>query len=210
MAVIAKYYTNHRLSSITFDTADALSVLRRMQSPLVSTQASSESKRETSIDSYQQQDASHIDDEIAPTSSFPVLVLIAEDIAEKNNVPAFLSFIRKQGFTITETMSVLADYGSDQNVLDNLNSNKTDTTSGVFLMLESWMPPIGEVIGFMDRLRAAVGDSTPIYIGLVGKPMPGNPLRSPASGELTIWQQKIDSLADPHLKIIPYENDGST
>ena len=210
MAIIAKYYTNHRLSSITFDTTDAHSVLRRMQSPLVSTQASSESKKGTTVASYQPQDTSRSGDEITPTTSFPVLVMIAQDIAEKNNVEVFLSFIRKHGFTITETMSVLADYGSDQNLLDHLNSNKSDTNSGVFLILESWMPPIGEVIGFIDHLRAAVGGTAPLYIGLVGKPIPGNPPSRPASGELAIWQQKIDSLADPNVKIIPYEYDGST
>ena len=65
------------------------------------------------------------------------------------------------------------------------------------------MPPIGEVFAFIRKLRDTVHDSSPIYIGLVGRPAHNRLFSAPVAQDCAVWKQKLDALSDPYVKIFP-------
>ena len=135
------------------------------------------------------------------------MLLTAYDLSKQFDLDPLLSFLQQRGFVVEYQDVMMQDYPSDQSLLDRLEEKNLDKNVGFFLFLESWMPPIGEVLGFIKKLRAATHKSTPIYIGLVGKPLHNRNFTSPKSQECKIWKQKLDALADPFLKIFPYSED---
>lgn len=207
LTILSHYYQRRCLGSIRLDSTDVLSVMRRMQSPIVSTQAASIDDRRSMVTDHAT-DTPVEDDGVAVFSDqFPLLLLIAYDVSNQYDLTPFISFLQQRGFTVEEQEIMMRDFPSDQSLLARIEGKKLDSSVGVFLLMESWMPPIGEVFGFIKKLRAAVLGSTPIYIGLVGKPADTRRFTSPLPGDCRIWKQKLDALSDPFLKIFPYSED---
>ncbi len=207
LTIVSHYYQRRCLRTIRLDSTDALSVMRRMQSPIVSTQAASIDDRSSKV--IDRTTYTPVKEEWPATSSgqFPLLLLTAYDVSKQFDLAPFISFIQQRGFTVEQQEIMMRDYPSDQSLLTRIEGKKLDSSVGVFLVMESWMPPIGEVFGFIKKLRAAVLRSTPIYIGLVGKPADTRTFTSPLPEDCKIWKQKLDALSDPFLKIFPYSED---
>jgi len=201
----------HRLKTIRLDNADVLSVLRRMQSPLVSTQAKedvheSPQQKQHHLDSSRQ---SHT--ELTDLSTpFPLILLIAADISQQSTSEKTISFLEKHGFTIREENVMMQDYASDQLLLQRIGASKPANNTGIFLLMEAWMPPIGETIEFIKNLRSVVHTATPIYVGLIGKPDDDKHFASPRAEDLKIWKQKLDAESDPYLKMFPFTRDDNS
>lgn len=208
LTFLAHYYQRRCLHNLKLDSSDGLSVMRRMQSPLVSTQAASRNNNKSRVNEDNKNDSAqeHIFEAGLP-GPFPLMLLTAYDLSKQFDLDPLLSFLQQRGFVVEYQDVMMQDYPSDQSLLDRLEEKNLDKNVGFFLFLESWMPPIGEVLGFIKKLRAATHKSTPIYIGLVGKPLHNRNFTSPKSQECKIWKQKLDALADPFLKIFPYTED---
>lgn len=208
LTFLASYYQRRCLHNLKLDSSDGLSVMRRMQSPLVSTQAASRNDNKSRVNEDNNNDSAleHIFEAGLP-GPFPLMVLTAYDLSKQFNLDPLLSFLQQRGFIVEHQDVMMRDYPSDQLLLDRLDEENLDKNVGFFLFMESWMPPIGEVLGFIKKLRTTTTKSTPIYIGLVGKPLPNRNFTSPKSQECKIWKQQLDALADPFLKIFPYSED---
>jgi hypothetical protein len=160
-----------RLNTIRFDNTEVLSVLRRMQSPLVSTQAK-EDVHERPHQTHHRLDSSkqsHTDLSDVSTP-FPIILMVAADISGQTTSETTISYLEKHGFTIREETIMMEDYASDQLLLQRIGTSKPENDTGIFLLMEAWMPPIGEIIEFIKNLRTVIHATTPIYVGLTGKP----------------------------------------
>ncbi|MEE4165129.1 MAG: DUF2868 domain-containing protein [Desulfocapsaceae bacterium] len=210
LAVLASWCQRRNLAKIKLDSSDGLSVIRRMHTPLVSTQATGKENSKPLETFHSKSTAKPVQASGAAFSSpFPLVLLIACDIFHQSDMNPFLSFLQRRGFSVERSEVMMEDHAADLALLQNIEQNKPDKTVGMFLVLESWMPPIGEVLEFIRSLRKAVHTATPIYIGLIGKPSPAHSFTSPTSQDCTIWKRKLDTLSDPYLKMFPYSEDDS-
>jgi len=80
------------------------------------------------------------------------------------------------------------------------NVGSTATTRLIFLQ-EAWQPPIREIITWIRNLRQTAGKNMGIIVGLVGKPSHGLTFTSPDDTDRVIWEQAINRLADPYIRI---------
>ena len=208
LMLLAHYYQHRCLHNIKLDSTDGLSVMRRMQSPIVSTQAAASiDNKKSKVNEHSAYNPAQDHGSATLSGSFPLMLLTAYDVSKQFDLSPFISFIQQRGFTVDQQEIMMRDYRSDQSLLARIEEKNLDKNVGMFLLMESWMPPIGEVFGFIKKLRTAVHRSTPIYVGLIGKPADTGTLTSPLPGDCKIWKQKLDALSDPFLKIFPYSED---
>ncbi len=72
----------------------------------------------------------------------------------------------------------------------------------VVVVIEAWQPPIRENMAWIRQIRAAIGASAPMIIYLAGKPGKTGTLPGPPDQiEKTVWQQAVNSLADPYTRV---------
>ena len=211
LAGFASWCQRSGLKNINLDSSDGLSVIRRMQTPLVSTQAAAKNTSASlKILDREELTRQNLNESVDVSSTFPLTLLIAGDVSSQFDLGPFLQFLHQRGFTVEHQEIMMQDYVSDQALLQRLEENRPDRNVGIFLLLEAWMPPIGEVIAFIRNLRDSVHKSTPIYIGLVGKPVHHRNLTIPAPRDCSVWKQKLDALSDPYVKIFPYTADDNS
>ena len=211
LTVFASWCQRRALRNINLDNSEGLSVIRRMQTPLVSTQAAVKNNSAPLNNLSQDDTISQHHHEFARVSApFPLMLLIACDISSQFDLGPFLLFLQQRGFTVEHQETMLQDYPSDQALLQRIKENRPGSKVGIFLLLEAWMPPIGEVFAFIRNLRGTIHDSSPIYIGLVGKPTPDRTFTAPAAQDCAVWKQKLDALSDPYVKIFPYTADDNS
>jgi len=211
LTLVAHTFQQVCLRAINLESSDALSVIRRMQSPLLSTQAAAgdlktSQRHENNGDDTFQDRQTTVNNQVP----FPLLLIAASDIERQVELSPVLAFLQRRGFTVDRQESMMHDYSSDQQLLSRIAELNLESDVGIFLLMESWMPPIGEVSAFIKKLRSCTHQNTPIYVGLVGKPTKTHPFTSPKPQECTIWKQKLDAFADPFLKIFPYSEDENT
>jgi hypothetical protein len=211
LAFFASWRQRSGFKNINLDSSDGLSVIRRMQTPLLSTQAAAKNNC-ASLKNLNREEVARFNhkESVDLSVTFPLMLLIACDVLSQFDLDPFLSFLQQRGFTVEHQETMMQDYLSDQALLKRIEGNKPGKNFGIFLLLESWMPPIGEVLAFIRNLRDSIHESTPIYIGLVGKPAHNRNLTTPAPQDCSIWKQKLDTLSDPYLKLFPYTADDNS
>ncbi len=211
LSVFAAWCQRSGLKNINLGSSDGMSVIRRMQTPLVSTQAAVKNNG-ASLKNLEREDLyrQNHHESVNLSGAFPLMLLIACDVSSQFDLGPFLLFLQRRGFTVEHQETMMQDHPSDQALLRRIEENGPDRNVGIFLLLESWMPPIGEIIAFIRNLRNSVHESTPIYIGLVGKPVHNRDLTIPAPRDCSVWKQKLDALSDPYLKIFPYTADDNS
>ncbi len=65
----------------------------------------------------------------------------------------------------------------------------------VFIVQEAWQPPIQELLVFLGELVRGLPRQVDVQIVLVGRPAPEGCLLPPTDLEVSVWRQKIASLA---------------
>ncbi len=85
-----------------------------------------------------------------------------------------------------------------QSLLSEIQASGADTR--ILLLQEAWLPPIRETLSWIRSLHKAAGQQTGMIVGLVGKPVIGNLLTSPADADRIIWEQTVAGLGDPYIR----------
>ncbi len=185
------------------DTPQCKALLRRMQTPLVATQAPQEEvarpapPAQTSVTEESRQPKT------MPPNSLPQRVFAAIDIYQQFPDPQTLQDqLAAFGFQPQEITPFLANYNEDQLLLKQLAPLAQDTESeDIVLLLEGWMVPLVSLLSYIKEIRRNTGPQTSITIALVGKP--GETVFTAVKKrDFAIWQQQIASLADPYIHTI--------
>ena len=70
------------------------------------------------------------------------------------------------------------------------------------MVIEAWQPPIRENLAWIRLIRNAAGPTASLILFLVGKPDKTGALPGvPAKTEQAAWQQAVNGLADPYIRL---------
>lgn len=75
--------------------------------------------------------------------------------------------------------------------------------TGVVLLQEAWQPPLKETELFLRELRRLTGETMPLTILLIGRPIAETILTPVEPEQLRIWRLKMQALGDPCLEVQP-------
>jgi len=186
---------------LKFDTPAIRQVLRRMTTPVVTTQAKPEPVAPITPIATEPNTAEFPKDEAQPLQ--PITLLLPDEIHDSCDPEQLAYIFEQEGFAIAESHRFMADYDSDQALLTSFRQAAWEGSAGITIIQESWMPPLVSFLSYLKEMRSAVGH-LPIMIRLTGKPASGSTL-TPVTDQLNldVWQQKIESLGDPYIETRP-------
>lgn len=178
-------------------------LLQRMTTPQMTTQAPEEKRVEAaSWSSASRPTVSPAPPgEEVPASS--QLVLVGVDLYDQLQQPVeeVSTAIAPTGITPIAVEPVQAGWEEDHRLLDRIREQWPEK-DGVLLIVEGWMVPLVDLLSWLGELRAVLPGRMIISIALVGRP--AATLFTPVTKrDFTIWQQKVEALADPWLHLFP-------
>lgn len=89
---------------------------------------------------------------------------------------------------------------TDENQIDP-EQFKREENPDVMILQESWQPPIRESLFLLKDLRRAIGNSSKIILGLIGRPREDIFFTRIKADDYKAWENKIKTLEDPYLEL---------
>ena len=146
----------------------------------------------------------------------PALLLVPAELQPGLPEDVLKNWLAWQGLHLAAIRPVPAEYGA-RLALPAAVAEEMQTlaaSAALCLLAESWLPPIGSFLDLLERLRRAIGSQRQIIVLLIGKgPNSEAPPTSPALAPpddpvmVTVWRQKLAALADPALRLLPFEQE---
>ncbi len=203
LLLIGKVMEGKSLHNIKFDTPACLDLQRRMQTPLVSTQAAPEAQpanRHNHPGPRPQPLPPSAPNRNEQSNQAKQTVLIPEDIATLCPLNELEALLQQRGLTIEAVHGFMSSYEADRQLLQRLKEKEWQPGEGVFIVMEGWMVPLVDFLSLVKELREILQKNAIIRIGLVGRPHAT--AFTPVSPEdFTIWQLKIEAVGDPYLTL---------
>ena len=184
--------------NVRFDTPACLSLVRRMQTPVVTTQAPKENNTRQTVNKQELQ----LEPDTPPLHQARQTMLIPDDIFDQFTPAELESILHKRGFYAGDIHRFMKDYDTDQELLQVLEKHDWQKNENLFILMEGWMPPLRDFLSLLDNFRDLLPPNTIINLGLIGKPEE-TLFTSVHQRDLTVWKQKITSLSDPYLSVFP-------
>lgn len=177
-------------------------VLRRMQTPLVSSQAAPETPDAAARPARGTGSVPPAGIDRAALAR--AVVLVPDEIFDAVASDELSDILAMDGYAPTHLSRFLVDYHQDQHLLEELATSAPEQPwQAIVILMEAWMVPLVDFLTYLGRLREVAGER-PIMIRLVGKASSATPLTAVADpSQLAIWRQKTDSLGDPGLTTTP-------
>ncbi|MDA3874271.1 MAG: DUF2868 domain-containing protein [Kiritimatiellae bacterium] len=90
-------------------------------------------------------------------------------------------------------------------------ADSPEASSGILKVIEAWQPPLEESLRELRELRKQAGPNQDLLILAVGLPNPIEPhfFHPPEPADLDIWRQKLSTLRDPRLGLLPWRETSS-
>ncbi|MCP4340742.1 MAG: DUF2868 domain-containing protein [Desulfobulbaceae bacterium] len=194
---VGKVMERTSLQNLQLDTPDCLALIRRMQTPLVSTQAKPEQKKTTT------EKQTETPKEAPPPFALNLVdqvVLVPDDIYTLCPAEELVTLLQSRGFAIKDIHRFMVSYDQDLQVKELLASKEWQPGEGIFILLEGWMVPLTDFLSYLKELRAILPRNAIINLALIGRP-DATIFTPVAPQDFTIWQQKIEAVGDPYLTI---------
>lgn len=196
---IGKVIERTSLQKLKLDTPACLALIRRMQTPLVSTQAKPELEKASTVNHPRLDKQPPLQ---AATSLVSQVVLIPDDIYALCPREQLEPLLQSRGLAIKDVHRFMTSYDQDRQLMTLLADNQWAPGEGLFILMEGWMVPLVDFLSYLKELRTILPKNGIIYLGLVGRPE-ATALTSVTPEDFTIWQQKIEAVGDPYLTIFP-------
>ena len=192
---------NRALGKIDFDHSACERLLHRLGTPLLSTVGSPVSAGPLPGNESRSPEAGALDHEdMSPNKS--LIALVPDDIFEgcpDDELAGVIS--RSLGYQVQQKLRFGEDEKGDQGVLDELSRMKwEDGPPNVLILQEAWQPPIKEILFFIRDLRKALGETSKVHVGLIGRPITDTIFTRVKDEDWRAWHQKIEALGDPYLR----------
>jgi hypothetical protein len=198
----AGYYLERRaIESIEFNHAACDRLMIQMKTPEVHT---SSQPYQAKIDVEKSIPFNDADVQSPESVLIPAIVLVPEEIFDQfSNAQLDKNLNDSLGMFAEAVISVEMNAKNDSVLLRQVFSEKQrkNVSFQTVLLQEAWQPPIKENISWIESLRAARKGSTGMVIALVGKPGHENVFTPPSDMDRMIWEQAINSLEDPYIRI---------
>ena len=196
------------LLKINFSHRTCQRILNRMRTPLVNTGGRSVSPENLSNGNTIVSGA-RVSDPQDVLSGKRMIALVPDDIFEAFTDDELEGVIsRTFGCSIQQRLRFGEDEEGDKRVLHELSCMKEDTVANLLVVQEGWQPPIRENLLFIQDLRKASGETSMIWVGLIGRPRQGVVFTRVKEEEWDIWNQKLKALGDPYLGLERLVADG--
>jgi len=132
-----------------------------------------------------------------------IVALIPDDIFESLRNGDLKSIVSKRlGGSIEETFRFGEDVNGDEKIFREISlMRQKGGLHHVLIVQEAWQPPIRETLRFIQDLRKASGDTTMIWVGLIGRPRGESVFTPVKAEEWKIWHGKLTALGDPYLGV---------
>ncbi len=195
--VFARLLEERAIARVDFDNAACLTVIRRMRTPFVTSQAAPElSQTETP----EIPDIEEAEGQTETPHLLPQVILIPDDIFGLCSTDKLTPLLRERGFAIKSVHKFMSGYDEDEEIKNILIEQCRTPKEGLFILMEGWMPPLVAFVTYLRDLREILPEKTMIHLGLVGRPVRSgfNPL---APQDLAIWRKKIATSKDPYLHV---------
>ncbi len=193
---LGRVMARRSLARLTFTTPPCQALIRRMVTPLLSTQASPERYRQATTDS-----GDLLKTENQPGGEFlSVMVLIPDDIFDLYPHNKLAELLAPQLLAPGERHRFLLGYDEDQKLYRQLAERIWSDQEALGIVMEGWMPPLVDFLTVLRTLRRTIPPQKIIHLGLLGKPV-GSTTAPLSTGDWIVWEQKIASLADPYLHL---------
>lgn len=198
----------HCMSRLQFKGAACGQLLRRMTTPLVSSQAP--------IPDHSAQPLAHGLPQSAESGESRIvgpggqgglqtaIALIPDELYEQCSLHTLQALMQKRlGVTVQETLRTGEAYQDEQIVLDKIEErNSTSNIENIILLQEAWQPPILEFLFFLKGLRSRMGTDVPLIVALVGKPATDTIFTEIKKEDMKIWRQKIMAMGEPDVQVL--------
>ncbi len=97
---------------------------------------------------------------------------------------------------------VSADPEQDAEKLFSQQNMESPGPGRLVFIQESWQPPIKENLTWIRHIKQAAGADTPVVVCLIGRAGENGGFTGPVEkSEQVIWQQAVNSLADPYIRV---------
>ena len=209
LLVMGTMVQKRALLRINFGHRACQKLLNRMRTPLVSTGARYVSPEVFSQDNANTREARVSDLQDVLTGK-GMIALIPDDIFEAFTDDELENVVsRTFGYPIQQRLRFGVDEAGDKRVLHELSSMKEeDSTTNLLILQEGWQPPIRENLLFIRDLRIATGETSMIWVGLIGRPKQDAVFTRVKEEEWDVWHQKLKALGDPYLGLERLVADG--
>lgn len=181
-----------------------LQLTRRMTTPLMSSQSpepDSITDRQAIEHEALQPDPAGRSIGTTSTGAHQLLMLLNQEVSEGYDTAVLARELEKHGFSACG-YEVVPDRDLETHLQKLLQAEGTPAYNGLLLIMESWMPPIKETLDFVKKVRLAAGAQAAVFVGLAGPGSDRQAIHQPGPEDREIWQNRLDTLADPYLSII--------
>jgi Protein of unknown function (DUF2868) len=197
-AVCGRLLEEWAISRVEFDTASCRTTIRRMKTPLLSSQAEAE------------QDATIVEAPVAdpqtapepPTHLLAQVVLVPDDIYGLCPGDKLEPLLAGRGFAVKSVHKFLSGYDEDEEIKTLLAEEIRHPHEGLLILMEGWMPPLVAFLTYLKELREVLPEKTMIHLALVGRPMRSGFTPLP-NADLLLWRKKTSGAKDPYLHVFP-------
>lgn len=196
---LAIYLQHQGLVDLRFQHATCTRLLQRMQTPLVSTQASPDFRQTASTD-----ETSPLADTTAVAgrlSTAPVLALVPGDISPPLSDEDVRELLAPGGYNPARQLRFMENYEADQKILADLAAQDWQESGGIVILMEAWMPPLIAFLSQLRQIRQAIGPDTPIAVELIGRPGKEGLPAPVEAADREIWAKKLMAMGDPCLSL---------
>jgi len=189
------------LNNQRFDGWETGKLINRLVTPIVSTEIFSpqEVRKIPAMESSVKSLNIREDEE---TESY--LALVHDDIFDLVRPDEFKEIVKHSlNCHVGKIMRTGIDSEFEIESIGNLSLEKENSFSGVILLQESWLPPIREILGFIQKIRNGLR-AMPLVVVLIGRPGQDTIFTRADPQDIKIWTMKINGLGDPlvHLETL--------
>jgi len=198
---IGKIMANYSLKRLKLDSASITSLLRRMTTPLMTSQAEPELAVTDQPDSHIHPGSlESLRDSSEREEKVPLILLMPDDIYDQCQHSALGQLLLTKGFSIRKIFRFLEDYDQDQHLLETLQGESWSEECELLIVMEGWMVPLVSFISYLRELRKILPPGRLIHTCLIGRP-DGEMLTGVREEDYTIWKRKLAATGDRHLHI---------
>ncbi|CAG37583.1 DUF2868 domain-containing protein [Desulfotalea psychrophila] len=200
--LIALLQERKSLQSSTTRRAEYQKLFHRMRTPIYEQKSEKEPGQTIGADATDKDRRfSHTGDEQSQTGhQATVTVLIAADIRNARHDNILKTLLLQHGYRAERLITFMADYASDQEIVDQLALQNSKQHCPIFIVMEANMVPLTEFLSYVQTIREKT--QTTVEVLLVNSLADGS-LVSPKETETLLWQQKIAGLGDSFIQLFP-------
>ena len=132
-----------------------------------------------------------------------LIALVPDDIFDEcpdNELRAVIwKALKRQ---VRDKIRIDKDHETDRVMLEGLaQTDWGNVQPEVLILQEAWQPPIKEILSFIRDLRKTLGERFGIQLALIGKPGPDTIFTPVKEIDWNTWNQKINIMGDPYLRL---------